>query len=329
MSWTAIVGQPLAVRLMRQAVASGKVAHAYLFAGPEGVGKRTVAMELARALNCQALTAEGACGSCLSCAKMTSVPPVHPDLALVQPDGRFIKTDQMRELQADMYARPNEGRVRVAIIDAADRMNPEAGNRMLKLLEEPPAHAVFLLLTHNLAGVLPTIISRCQVVNFTPLSPEDVTAVLQQRWGLEAVQARLYAALSGGSIGRAVAMSENPAIAKRRDDAFDLVSQLRELDDFALFGRAEALEKQKEELDDWLDMLLVWLRDALLIAQTGMDRLIMNADRLADVRALAHRYGANSLLSMLDFVTETRLRLQRNANTRLALDVLLLRLRSC
>ncbi len=327
MSWTAVVGQPLAVRLLRQAVASEKVAHAYLFAGPEGVGKRTVALELAMALNCHSPTSAGACGACPSCRKMTSVPPVHPDLALVQPDGRFIKTDQMRELQADMYARPNEARVRVAVIDAADRMNPEAGNRMLKLLEEPPAHAVFVLLTHNLAGVLPTIISRCQVVNFTPLSPEEVGGVLQARWGLEAGQARLYASLSGGSIGRAVAMSQNREVTQRRNDSFDLLNKLRDMDDFALLARAEALEKQKEQLDDWLDMLLVWLRDALLLAQTGLDKLVINADRSTDVRALSRMYGAGTLLTMLDTVTETRGRLQRNANTRLALDVLLLRLR--
>lgn len=328
MSWTAIVGQPLAVRLLRQAVSAGKAAHSYLFTGPEGVGKRTVALELAKALNCHSPTERGGCDSCPSCIKINSVPLVHPDLAYVRPDGRFIKTDQMRELQAEMYAKPNEGRYRVAIIDAADRMNPEAGNRMLKLLEEPPAHAVFVLVTNNLSGVLPTVTSRCQVVNYSPLGVGEIAEVLHSRFGLEMGQAQLFASLSGGSIGRAVAISQNPEVSQRRDDCYELLSNLHQLDDFGLLSKADALEKQKEQLDEWLEMVLVWLRDALLLSQAGLDKLMINADRLDDVQVLARLYRAESLLGMLDAVIETRSSLQRNANVRLALDLLLLRLRS-
>jgi DNA polymerase III subunit delta' len=326
-SWAAIIGQPLANRLLRHAVSSGKVAHAYLFVGPEGVGKRTVALELAKALNCLAPLADGsACDACVSCRKLTAVPPVHPDLETVAPDGRFIKTDQVRELQAHMYARPNEGKVRVAIIDGADRMNAESGNRLLKLLEEPPAYAVLLLLTHNLSGVLSTLISRCQVVNFTPLSPDEVAGALQTQLGLDAGQARLFASLSGGSIGRAAQLVQDPGVSQRRDDTSELLQRIHELDDFDLLGRAEALEKQKEHLEDWLELLTVWLRDTLLMAQTGSPQLIINADRLPVVKTLARRHGAASLLTMLAAVTDARGQLQRNANTRLVLDVLLLRL---
>lgn len=327
MSWAAIIGQPLAVRLLRQAVTGGKVAHAYLFVGPEGVGKRTVALELAKALNCQAPLPDGSgCDHCASCRKIAANPPVHPDLAMVAPEGRFIKTDQIRALQAEMYARPNEGKVRIAVIDGADRMNAESANRLLKLLEEPPAHAVLLLLTHNLSGVLPTLISRCQVVNFTPINQEQVGDVLQKQLGLEPGPARLYGSLSGGSIGRAARMAQDPAVAERRQQAYDLLQRLPELDDFTLVTQAEVLEKEKEHLDDLLELVTVWLRDALLVAQTGSDKLTINADRLAHVGLLAEQFGAQRLLAMLGAVTETRGHLQRNANVRLALDVFLLRL---
>lgn len=327
MSWSAIVGQALAVRLLRQAVGSGKLAHAYLFVGPEGVGKRTVAMELARALNCKAPGSEGACGHCKSCVKLVADPPSHPDLTLIEPDGRFIKTDQMRELQAEMYARPNEGAFRVAIINGADRLNPEAGNRVLKLLEEPPAYAVFLLLTHNLAGVLPTLISRCQVVNFPPLNPGAVADLLAQRLGCDLVQARVWASLSGGSIGRAIAMAQDPEINRRRDETYDLLCKIYEMDDISLIGYSETLEKQRDQLDEWLEMTIVWLRDALLVTQASPDALLINADRTANVQRLSETYGANTLIAMVDAVTGVRNHLQRNANTRLALDVLLLRLK--
>lgn len=327
-SWAAIIGQPLAVRLLRHAVTSGKVAHAYLFSGPQGVGKRTVALELAKALNCFSPERDGsACDSCTACRKIAASPPLHPDLAMVAPDGRFIKTDQVRELQGVMYARPNEGRFRVAVIDSADRMNAESGNRLLKLLEEPPAYAVLVLLTHNLSGVLPTLISRCQVVNFTPLSTDDVTHAVQAQIGIEPGPARLAASLSGGSIGRALALAQDAGVTQRRDETSDLLQRIHELDDFDLLGRGESLEKQKEHLDDWLELLTVWLRDALLMAQTGSEQLLINTDRLSVVRSVARTVSPANLLTMLTVVTDARGQLQRNANVRLVVDVLLLRLR--
>jgi DNA polymerase-3 subunit delta' len=325
-SWAGIIGQRLAVRLLSQAVAGNKVAHAYLFAGPEGVGKRTVALELARALNCLSPQPDGsACDTCTSCAKIAATPPVHPDVLLIEPDGRFIKTDQMKQMQAEMYARPNEGRVRVAIIDGADRMNAEAGNRVLKLLEEPPGYAVMILLTSNLAGVLPTLISRCQVVNFPPLGTQEVAQALQGR-GLGAGEARLYASLSGGSLGRALALAQDQELAQRRNETRELLGQIDHMDDFALVTYAERLDKEREHLQDWLELLTVWLRDALLVAQTDSADLVVNADRIADVEALARRLGASALLAMLAAVTDTVGQLNRNVNVRLALDVLLLRL---
>lgn len=327
MSWGAILGQSLAVRLLRQAVTGGKVAHAYLLVGPDGVGKRTIALELAKALNCQAPMPDGsACDNCLSCRKFAAEPPAHPDLMIVTPEGRFIKTDQMRALQAEMYARPTEGKVRVAMIDGADRMNPEAGNRLLKLLEEPPAYAVLLLLTHNLSGVLPTLISRCQVVHCPPLSPHEVAGALETRHAMEGGRARLFAALSGGSIGRAVRMAHDPAVLQRRDETGEVLSKVREMDDFTLLSLAEALEKQKENLDDWLDLLIVWLRDALLVTQAADPSLLINADRPGVVRWAAEAYSAGQLLEMLAAVTDARRSLQRNANARLVLDVMLLRI---
>jgi DNA polymerase III subunit delta' len=325
-SWSAIVGQTLAVRLLRQAVTADRVAHAYLFVGPEGVGKRTVALELAKALNCHAPLPDGsACDTCLSCRKISSVPSAHPDVQVIAPEGRFIKTDQMRALQSDMYARPSEGRRRVAIIDGAERMNAEAGNRVLKLLEEPPAYAELILLTANLSGVLPTLISRCQVVNFPPLGADAVATVLQKQMGLEPAAARLFASLSGGSIGRAAALSGDADFAQRREQVYALLKQLASMDDLALIGAAEILEKDKEHLEEWLELCTAWLRDAV-VCQTGSHQLVINADRLRDVESLARQVDAASLLRMLGFVTEARAHLHKNANARLALDVMLLRL---
>jgi len=317
----------MAVQLLRRAVATGRVAHAYLFAGPPGVGKRTTAWELARSLNCLSPAGDEACGACTSCRKLAADPPVHPDVTLVEPDGRFIRTEQMRAVQTEMYARPTEGRVRVAIIDGAERMNAEAGNRLLKVLEEPPAYARFVLLTTNLAGVLPTIVSRCQIVHFSPVPPEEIAAILQQRAGLDPGRARLFASLSGGSVGGALEMAGNPEVGERRDSALRLLLRLGDMDDADLLAQAEVWEKDRDHLEAHLEMTTLWLRDALLLAQGAPERLVVNCDRTADARKLAERYGGGGLLAMLEAVASAREQLLRSANTRLVLDVLMLRLR--
>jgi len=316
----------MAVHLLRRAVASGRVAHAYLFAGPPGVGKRTVALELARSLGCLSPVGDEACGTCSSCRKLAVDPPVHPDVTLVEPDGRLIRTEQMRAVQAEVYARPTEGRVRVVIIDGAERMNAESGNRLLKVLEEPPAYACFVLLTTNLAGVLPTIVSRCQIVHFSPVPAEESAVILQQRAGLDPGRARLFASLSGGSVGQALEMAGNPEVGERRDAALQLLLRLGEMDDADLLAQAETWEKDRDHIEANLEMTTLWLRDALVLAQGAPERLVVNCDRTPDARRLAARYGGGGLLQMLEAVTAARGQLLRSANARLVLDVLMLRL---
>jgi DNA polymerase-3 subunit delta' len=205
-------------------------------------------------------------------------------------------------------------------------LNPEAGNRLLKLLEEPPAYAILILLAENLAGVLPTILSRCQVLNFAPLPLDEMTRPLAKLTGMNAEQARLVAALSGGSLGRAVQLAQDESVATRRDETYALLLKLPEMDDLALTGEAEVLEKAKGGLEEWLELVTVWLRDALLLAQMGTAALILNADRQTDVTDLVRRYGSEQLLRMLEALGDFRTLHRRNVNLRLALDVLFLRL---
>ncbi|BAD42238.1 DNA polymerase III subunit delta' [Symbiobacterium thermophilum] len=324
MTWSAIRGQRMAVDLLRRAVAGGRVAHAYLFAGPAGVGKRLVALELARSLNCLEPRAGEACGACRSCLKLSAEPPVHPDVTVVEPEGRMIRTEQMRQVQNEVYARPTEGRYKVVIIDGAERMNAESGNRLLKVLEEPPPYACFVLLTTNAAGVLPTIVSRCQIVHFSPLPAEAIAAVLQEKAGIGPGEARLFASLSGGSVGAALAMAANPEVGRRRDEALSLLLRLGEMDDADLLEQAAAWEKEKDHLEERLEMAAFWLRDALLVAREAPERLVVNADRLPEVRTLAGRYGGEGLVAALESLSRARDALLRNGNARLVLDVLML-----
>ena len=243
---------------------------------------------------------------------------------VVEPDGRLIRTEQMRQVQNEVYARPTEGRFRVVMIDGAERMNAESGNRLLKVLEEPPSYACFVLLTTNAAGVLPTIVSRCQIVHFSPLPPEEVAAVVQEKAGIGVEEAHLFASLAGGSVGAALAMAAQPGggPAPGRGPAPPAPpggdGRRRPA------GTGRRLGKGEGPPGGAAGDGALWLRDALLLAREAPERLVVNGTGSRTRSRIAHRYGGEGLMAMLESVAAARGALLRNANTRLVLDVLLL-----
>ncbi|RAL24399.1 DNA polymerase III subunit delta' [Thermoflavimicrobium daqui] len=169
MSLTDMSGQPQVIRLLQNGLATGQIAHAYCFYGPAGVGKKQMALELAKALNCEHQEND-ACDECLTCKQIAH--GNHPDIVSLHPDGAFIKMDQVRALQERFQYSAAAHVTRVVIMEHADRMRPEAANSLLKFLEEPLSPMVAILLSENIQAILPTILSRCQKVRFTSLSPE-------------------------------------------------------------------------------------------------------------------------------------------------------------
>lgn len=334
MSWQELIGQPLVARLLRGAVGTNRVSHAYLFSGPAGLGKHAAGLLLARALNCLEPPAPGeSCDRCLACRKI--IGGVHPDVLMVQPAGREIQIWQVTQrdetdrkgvtaVRSFLALRPGEARWKVVVMADADSMNDAAANALLKSLEEPPGYGVLVLTTTNPAGILPTIRSRCQQVGFPPAPLPAVVAELE-RDGVPAEQARLLAALSGGSLGQARALVGDENLSRRRNETRELLARLPDLDDAGLLEQVDELERRKEELPEWLDLMLMWLRDGLVLAETGRSELVAAADEAEFVGSLA-RLGPVRLLEMVDQVAAARAALDRNANARLVLDVMLLKL---
>lgn len=317
MPFNEILGQSNAVAILKKSLSSGKIAHAYLFAGNEGCGKRKTALALVEALFCGGTDG---CGNCATCRKVAGLQ--HPDLQLVEPDGAFIKIDQIRELQRNLSFRPFEAPKKACIIEAADRLHPAAGNALLKTLEEPPGNAILILLTANVGGVLPTIVSRCQQLHFSSLAQESIEKVLLSS-GISGDSARMAASLADGSLKKAFDICGETTLDKRQM-LLERLSSLSLQDINTLLSSAEELAEDKDSATELLDILTSFLRDLLLISAGSDD--IVNRDLRELVNREAARLAPERIMERISHVFAARTALQRNVNPRLTLEVLFMRL---
>ncbi len=317
MPFSEIAGHAANIATIKKVLASGRVAHAYLFSGPEGVGKKKVATAFIEALFCG--KTEG-CGDCLSCRKIAS--GNHPDIHLLEPDGQFIKVDQVRALQKDLAYRPYEALRKACIIDGADRFNLSSGNSLLKTLEEPPGNAILILLAATVDAVLPTIRSRCQQISFSGVPVGEITDFLATT-GIDAETARVAASLAQGSISRGLSLSRDEIMTERAtiiSSACNL-SMNSMLD---LFAFGEQFDKDREKTLRTLEILTSFWRDMLLLRSESTG--IVNNDLSPLIEKEAARRSTELLLLGVETLGRTRQAILRNANVRLAMDVLSMQL---
>jgi len=323
MDFKEIIGHRRPIRLLQKAILNDHIPQAYLFLGPEGIGKKITALTLAKALNCEEKR-EDACEKCLSCRKIEDAN--HPDVFVINPDGQFIRIEQIRQLQRSLSYRPYEGRKRVCILDGADRMKAEGANALLKTLEEPPPATLLILLATERDSLLPTIVSRCQQVSFTSLPIDQMSEALTERLSLDDIKARTLAELSQGSPGRAIQMFHHEVWEKRPkiiQDLIDLSSQ----GVARAFAMAESLANLGEDLSLVFPLMISWYRDLIIWnEQKDADRLI-NRDFCEKVKEGATRMSRRSLVRRIEAINQTSKALDRNVNRRLAMESLMLQLR--
>jgi DNA polymerase-3 subunit delta' len=317
MPFSQVIGHDRVIAILRRSLAADRISHAYLFHGVDGCGMKETALAMVEAVFCGT---GGGCGDCPSCRKVAG--ERHPDLHVVRPDGAFIKIDQIRELQKDLSYRPFEARKKACIIEEAERMNPAAANAFLKTLEEPPGDALLLLLTTHLEGILPTIISRCQQLRFPPLPSETLSAHLRES-GAEEEEARIAAALAGGSLEKAREALAGDRLQSRRL-LLERICSLSSKDIIPLFSAAEELARDKESAIEMVELLQLFWRDVLLVG-TG-SRGVTNSDLLPLLHRAAERSTPEQTVEKLDRISRVRQALARNANPRLAAEVLFMEL---
>jgi DNA polymerase-3 subunit delta' len=335
-----VVGHAWAIELLASSLASGRLAHAYLFTGPHGIGKTTLARVLAQTLECA--DPQPPCGVCAACKK--SIKGVHPDIRVVEgvPPGfkfdeksppppprandrerRILKIDQIREVQHDLARAPFEGNRKVVILRRFEEANDEAANAFLKTLEEPPAYATLLLTAQDANLLLPTIVSRCQPLALRPLSLAEVERALIAKWAVEEKEAALLAHLSGGRLGWAVRAHADARILAARTQGLSALYAALDEGRAERLMRADDLAKEGDAVPQLLELWLSWWRDVLLI-QNGARERATHIDQLSQLDAGARTYSLPQVHAVLRALRATIRYLHQNVNTRLALEVLLL-----
>ncbi|MEW6093750.1 MAG: DNA polymerase III subunit delta' C-terminal domain-containing protein, partial [Chloroflexota bacterium] len=300
---------------------------AYLFAGPPGLGRRTLALRLAQALNCpQPVSPAVPCGTCRVCKQIEAMQ--YADLTVVQAEkeGGVLRVEQVREVRQTLVLKPYQGKYRVALFLRFQEANPSASNALLKTLEEAPPHAILILTADNLEQLLPTIVSRCEILRLRPLPVETVEAALKSR-GADNDSARLLAHLSGGRPGAAFRMLDDPSTLefrkKRLDDLQKLLPASR-VEKFAYAGKLTDRKKEAEER--FRDTLFVWLsywRD-VLVSASGSSAPLVNVDCAAEIESLAGRLGLSAARRLVENMESAIERLEKNVNARLLAEVTLL-----
>ncbi len=324
MSFREIRGQESAVAFLQASIARGKVGHAYLFCGIEGVGKKETALALAKALNCLSPEGTDSCGQCRSCKKIDA--GTHADIVEIKAPGAFIRIDQIRALQRTSAHRPLEGRYRVAIIHDIRLLTRESANCLLKLLEEPPEASILVLTAADLEETLPTIVSRCQVVPFRPL-PRDVISDYLSAGGHvgSAEELSIAASLAEGSLSRAMRLANASDFRMRREVCRELGSLSRENVNLAL-ALAERLSARKEKLPELLTLLKTYLRDVLAVKRGLGESYLMNQDFKDDLAQCARRWTDEDIIGSWNLLNRAEDAASRNFNRQLILENAFLRL---
>ncbi len=327
-----VIGQTRVVSLLQRSLECGSLAHAYLVIGPPHMGKMTLALNLAQALNCEA--AEPPCGVCDPCQKIASAK--HADVQIIglasnekSAEAKLrteIGIDQIRQMQHSSSLPPFEGKYKVFIIDGAELLSNEAANCLLKTLEEPTGKIIFILLTTNEKLLPATVISRCQRLELLPLAATEVETLLNTHWSIEPQKARLLARLSRGCLGWALSADHDDSLLQQRAERIDRLVDIIRAEHEERFAYAAQLAAQfsqdRELVPGILDLWLGYWHDLLLV-KVGCSEAITNVNRLATLTEIAEGYNMAQIKSFIDSIQAAGEQLRQNANPQLVLEVLM------
>ena len=329
MSFSEVIGHEAVIQRLRAAIRNDRVAHGYIFAGPDGVGKALVAEMFAKAILCETAS-DDACGQCISCRKFDH--DNHPGFERLKLDGKgqVITVDAIADLQRSLAYGAYGEKHRVILLDSAHRMLPAGANKLLKTLEEPPPGVIFILVTAQPTALLDTIVSRCQMARFGPVAREKVETLLVESKGAEAEKARLAAAMSEGSPGKAIGLLESDLVA-RRDDLLEKLLTLDTVNSPELVERfvkeinkgAESTSDKRAAARGLLALMLYVYRDILAVCVAAEEYPLYSADRPDALLRAAQGCDTGDVIAIVDMLIQAILEIDANVNLEMLLDDLL------
>lgn len=330
MPFADIIGHEHPISLLQASVRNGRLAHAYLFHGEARIGKWMTAVRLAQALSCERPSNtddSDCCGHCRSCLQIAA--RTHPDCFVIEPDPESatpqIKIEQVREIEQQFVYRPLIGERKICLIDEADRLTIGAANALLKTLEEPPGHGLFVLVTSRPHALPITIRSRCQALRFTAPARTQVEAAVILKREIPPADARFLAVLADGRIGEAIETNVVDVRA-RQQEWLTLVKPQSLASSTAILLAAESLAKS-DRGEETLGWLTRWIRDLVILIVGGDQDQILHLDQLTDLQQYARRADIDLLLILLNDIERIRQQATRHLNMQMALETTFLRLR--
>lgn len=318
-----IVGQEQIKEQLRNAISTGKVSHAYIINGEKSSGKEFIARMFAMSLQCEKGEIEP-CQECRSCKQALS--DNHPDIIRVTHEKpNTISVEDIRtQVNNDVAIKPYSGTYKIYLINEAEKMTPQAQNAILKTLEEPPAYAVILLLTANVNSLLPTILSRCVVLNMKPVADELVKKYLMEQLQIPDYKAEVCVAFARGNVGRAKALASSEDFENIKAEALSLLKYIQDMDLGEIIDAVKRVTEYKVEIQDYLDLCAVWYRDVLLFKATNDVNHLIFREEIQALRRTAQQSSYEGIERIIRGLDSARRRLDANVNFELVMELLML-----
>lgn len=318
-----VVGHRDIIQYIQDAVAKNKVSHAYILNGQRGSGKKMLAKLFAMTLQCESGNSEP-CGMCRSCIQASH--NNQPDIITVKHEKpSSIGVDDVREqLNGDIMIKPYSSPYKVYIVPEADLMTVQAQNAILKTIEEPPEYAVILLLTENADSLLPTIRSRCVMLKLRNIKDKLVKKYLIEQLHIPDYQAELCAAFAQGNIGRATMLATSESFNEIKEEAIQLMKYIDEMELYEIVSAIKSISKYKLQIEDYLDIMMIWYRDVLLYKATKDVGGLVFSDQLKFIKAKASKSSYEGIERIIESIEKAKARLKANVNFDLLMELMLL-----
>ncbi len=317
-----VIGHEEIKNHLQSSIQMGKISHAYIFAGEDGIGKNFVADIFAATIQCEAKK-ENPCGICKSCHQAAS--GNQPDIKRVTHEKSGIGVDDIRlQINADIGVKPYASPYKIYIVDEAEKMTEQAQNALLKTIEEPPEYAVIILLTNNVNAFLPTILSRCVILNFKSVEVKEIESYLMNQAKIPDYQAKISAAFACGNLGKALKYASSESFMQLKSDIIHLMKNMKETDITVIVDAVKYFAENKSQINDCLDLMMLWYRDVLMFKATKDANVLLYQDELQDISRQAELIDFEHLNHIMDAFSTVKSRLNANVNYDMAMELLLL-----